>query len=268
MVDAQGHILTNNHVVEGARRITVALSDGRDFPAQIVGRDPATDLAVIRINAGGLAPAPLGDSATLEVGDDVVAIGHALDLEGGPTVSKGVVSALGRTLQLDPQSTIAGLIQTDAAINPGNSGGPLVNLRGQVIGINTAGIVGGQGIGFAININDAKAIMAQLIQRGAVQRAFLGITPFNLTRAIARNLELPVDRGVAIFNVVGGSPAARAGLLRNDIIVQLGDEAVTNTADLLRFLAAHQAGETVAVAYYRGKEKRTAQVTLGAGPQR
>ena len=268
IVDDRGHILTNNHVVEGAQRITVALSDGRDFPAEIVGRDPVTDLAVIRIEAEGLVPARLGESAALEVGSDVVAIGHALDLDGGPTVSKGVVSALDRTLQADRQTTMAGLIQTDAAINPGNSGGPLVNSRGEVIGINTAIIQGGRGIGFAINIDNAKVIMAQLLEMGFVERAILGIAPVNITRSVARNLELPVDNGVGILEVFQGGGAAQAGLRPDDILVGLGGEEIANTGHLLHFLATHRPGETVSVTYYRDQERRTGQVTLGERPRR
>ena len=268
VIDVQGHILTNNHVVEGAQRIIVALSDGRDFPAIIVGRDRDTDLAVIRIEADGLVPATLGNSAALKVGSDVVAIGHALDLEGGPTVSKGVVSALDRTLQTDPRTTMAGLIQTDAAINPGNSGGALVNSQGEVIGINTAIIQGSRGIGFAINIDDAKVIMAQLIQRGFVERSVVGIIPANVTRSAARSMGLPVDKGVYIVEITPGRGAARAGLRAEDIIVGLGGEEIPNTGRLLQFLATHKPGETVSVTDFRGRQKHTGQVTLGARERR
>jgi len=267
IVDDQGHILTNYHVVEGARLITVTLSDGRVLTAEVVGLDPTTDLAVLRIDATDLQPAILGDSSLLLVGSDVVAIGHALDLEGGPTVSKGVVSALDRVLQADAQTTIAGLIQTDAAINPGNSGGPLSNMQGQVIGINTAIIESGQGIGFAINANEAKAIMLQLIEHGFVQRAFLGIVPVNITRGIAENLGLPVQQGIGIGSIVPGFPAAAAGLREFDIIVALGDDAILNTAYLSRFLAEHQPGERVTVTYYRGQEELHGEIDLGSRPE-
>ncbi len=267
IVDDQGHILTNYHVVEGARLITVTLSDGRVLTAEVVGLDPTTDLAVLRIDATDLQPATLGDSSLLLVGSDVVAIGHALDLEGGPTVSKGVVSALDRVLQADAQTTIAGLIQTDAAINPGNSGGPLSNMQGQVIGINTAIIESGQGIGFAINANEAKAIMLQLIEHGFVKRAFLGIVPVNITRGIAENLGLPVQQGIGIGSIVPGFPAAAAGLREFDIIVALGDDAILNTAYLSRFLAEHQPGERVTVTYYRGQEELHGEIELGSRPE-
>lgn len=267
IVDADGHILTNNHVIEDASRITVTLSDSRVVSAEVVGLDPTTDLAVLRIDAPDLHPAALGDSSQLLVGSDVVAIGHALDLEGGPTVSKGVVSALDRVLQADAQTTIAGLIQTDAAINPGNSGGPLLNMHGEVIGINTAIIESGQGIGFAINSNEAKEIMGELIEFGFVERAFLGIVPVNITRGIAENLGLPVEQGIAIGSIVPGFPAAAAGLQQADIIVALDDAPIVNTAYLSRFLAEHQPGERVTVTFYRGQEELHAVIDLGNRPE-
>ena len=266
ILDTQGHILTNNHVVEGANKITVSLSDGRSFDARVIGRDPLTDLAVILIDADDLTPARLGDSSRLQVGEDVVAIGHALDLPGGPTVSKGVVSALDRSIQADAQSTVDGLIQIDAAINPGNSGGPLVNDRGEVVGINTAIIPESRGIGFSINIDDAKLVMAQLIERGSVERAYMGIVHLNITPGMARNFDLPVDYGVRINSVASGRPAETAGLVTNDIIVEIGGQPLMNTADLIRFLTAHKSGETVNIVYYRDGLKRTGQITLGTRP--
>ncbi len=267
ILDEQGHILTNNHVVEGAEKITVALADERSFEAMLVGSDLFTDLAVIKIDAGNLRPAKLGDSSELQVGEDVVAIGHALDLPGGPTVSKGVISALDRSIQEDAQTTIDGLIQTDAAINPGNSGGPLVNNRGEVVGINTAIIQQSQGIGFAININDAKLVLRQLLDNGFVERGFLGIVHLNVTPAIASSLGLPVEYGVAVSSVSMGTPADRAGLKAEDIIVKLGDSELKNTADLIRFLTLHQPGETIDMVYYRGSAKRVGKVTLGSRPR-
>ena len=160
ILDVQGNILTNDHVIAGAERITVTLSNGESFPAQVIGGDSGTDTAVIRIEASGLQPAKLGRSSELRVGEEVIAIGHALGLPGGPTVSKGVVSALGRAIGTGPQTTMVDLIQTDAAINPGNSGGPMANSRAEVVGINTAIIRGSQGIGFAINIDDTKIVVA------------------------------------------------------------------------------------------------------------
>ena len=181
VLDEEGFILTNNHVIRSAQAITVTLNDGRTFPAELIGGDAGTDTAVIRIEAEGLSPAVLGKSSELLVGQDVIAIGHALGLPGGPTVSKGVVSALGRSIAVDAQTTMVDLIQTDASINPGNSGGPLANALGEVIGMNTAVIRGSQGIGFAINIDDAQFVVEQLRARGYVDRGFLGISPINLS---------------------------------------------------------------------------------------
>ena len=267
ILDQQGHILTNNHVIDGAQRITVTLSNGKSYPAQVVGGDVTTDTAVIRIEAPGLQPALLGLSSDLEVGQEVIAIGHALGLPGGPTVSKGVISALGRSIRTDAQITMVDLIQTDAAINPGNSGGPLLNTGAEVIGINTAGILGSQGISFAINIDDAMVVVEQLIARGYVDRGFLGISPANLPPSLGNQLDVPVIEGLLVVRVVSDSPAAKAGLQEEDVIVELGDESIRNTGELSKFLIAHPPGDTVSVVYFRGDEKRSAQVTLAEQPK-
>ena len=266
ILDRQGHILTNNHVVEDAQRLTVTLDNGESFPAQIVGRDPVTDLAIILIQADGLQPAKLGVSADVEVGEDVIAIGHALGLVGGPTVSKGVVSALGRSINTDQNTTIVDLIQTDASINPGNSGGALVNNAAEVIGINTAIIKGGQGIGFAINIDDAKVVARQLMDQGFVRRGFLGIRPVNLTPAIAAQLGLDVTEGVILALVFEDTAAAEAGLRVEDVIVKLGSESIRNTGELSKFLIAHQPGETVDIVIIRGGREVVGKLTLRDRP--
>jgi S1-C subfamily serine protease len=266
ILDADGHILTNNHVVANAQSLIVTLNTGESLEAVVVGTDPATDLAVIRIDAPDLFPAFLGVSGDLEVGEDVIAIGHALGLPGGPTVSKGVVSALGRSISADAQNTIVDLIQTDASINPGNSGGPLVNEHGEVIGINTAIIQEGRGIGFAINIDDAKVVAEQLIAAGFVDRGFLGVTPFNLTSALANQYGIPVEEGVIIQRAVPGSGAAEAGLQQGDVIVMMDDVEIHNTGELSRFLINHRAGETITIVYFRGAERIEAAVTLTARP--
>ena len=266
ILDQQGHVLTNNHVIDGAQNITVTLSNGNSYPAQVVGGDATTDTAVIRIEATGLQPAVLGLSSGLEVGQEVIAIGHALGLPGGPTVSKGVVSALDRSIQTDAQTTMVDLIQTDAAINPGNSGGPLLTAGAEVIGINTAGFQGSQGISFAINIDDAKIVVAQLMERGYIDRGFLGISPANLPPALGNQLDVPVIEGLLIVRVVPDSPAAEAGLQAEDVIVELGGEPIRNTGELSKFLIAHPPGDTVNVVYFRGNEKRSGQVTLAEQP--
>ena len=263
VLDERGHILTNNHVITGAQRITVTLSNGDSFPAEQVGGDALTDVAVIRIDAAGVPAAMLGRSSDLQVGQEVIAIGHALGLPGGPTVSKGVVSALGRSIDTSPQTTMVDLIQTDAAINPGNSGGPLANTKGEIIGINTAIIQGSQGIGFAINIDDAKIVVAQLMERGYVERGFLGIAPFNMSLGLADQLGVPVTEGILLVRVVPDSGAAKAGLSEEDVIVQMGGEPIRNTGELSKFMIDNLPGETVTIVYFRGTDRKTTQATLG-----
>jgi len=268
VLDQEGFILTNNHVIRDAQVITVTLNDGRTFPAELIGGDAGTDTAVIKIQADGLQPAFLGKSADLQVGQDVIAIGHALGLPGGPTVSKGVVSALGRSIDVDAQTTMVDLIQTDASINPGNSGGPLANTRGEVIGINTAVIRGSQGIGFAINIDDAQFVVEQLKARGYVDRGFLGISPINLSPALAGRVGVPVTEGIVIVRTGAGMPADVAGLLPEDVIIKMGDESIANTGEMSKFLVQHPPGETITVVFYRLGEKKTTRLTLGARPTR
>ena len=268
VLDDLGHILTSNHTVEFAQDITVTLSDGRRLPGTIVGTDRRTDLAVVRVEAEGLVPARLGNTASVRVGEEVIAIGHALGLDGAPTVTKGVVSALSRSLDVTVNITIVDMIQTDASINVGNSGGPLVNSRGEVIGINTAIIQAGAGIGFAVNVDDAKFVLKQLIENGVVRRGFLGVTPINLTPANAAGAggDAPITRGVVVARVVEGGPAATAGLQEFDVIVTIGGDRVNNTGELARFLRTHLPDETTTVVFYRGDERLEADVTLGEWP--
>lgn len=271
LLDKAGHILTNNHVIQDAQRIIVTLSNGQRYSAELIGRDPRTDTAVIEIVATDLTPARLGVAAEMEVGEDVIAIGHALGLRGGPTVSKGVVSAVGRSLATGPQTTIVDLIQTDASINPGNSGGPLVNTRGEVVGINTAILLDGQGIGFAINIDDARAVAEQLMSRGYVERGFMGFSPVDLTPAVVSQagLRLPEDvlEGIVVTSVPRGYPAQQAGLQSRDVIVEMGGQPVVNTGQLSKFLIAHLPGETVEVTFYRELRRLTIEVTLTEQPE-
>ncbi len=274
IIRADGYIVTNNHVVarpgtcdRPAQRITVTLHDGRKLTATVVGADPATDLAILKIDAKGLTPAPLGDSSLLRVGEEVVAIGNALDLPGGPTVTKGVVSAKGRLIQeTECGVTIPNAIQTDAAINPGNSGGPLVNMRGEVVGITTAVIRGSlaEGLGFAIPVELARSIAEDIIAKGKVERAYMGIFMTDVTPSLARELGLPVDRGVGVREVVQGGPADRAGLRPGDIIVRIDRWEITNGGDLLEALRRLQPGQRVEVAFYRGRNLQTVQLELAA----
>jgi serine protease Do len=261
--DPRGYVLTNNHVVQGAQQIRVTLPDGRGFPGKLVGTDPITDLAVVKIDGRDLPVAPLGDSSKLEIGETVIAIGNPLGLEGGPTVTVGVVSALTRSIEDPGGPTLHDLIQTDAAINPGNSGGPLIRMSGEVIGINTAIIQGAQGIGFAISINSAKPIVQELLAHGRLVRPVIGIVPVSVTPQIAASYDLPVDRGVLIAKLDPRGPAARAGMRAGDIIVAVSGHPVKNLADLRSAVAQHKIGEVLDMAVRREKASVTLEVTLG-----
>jgi S1-C subfamily serine protease len=272
IIDSRGYILTNNHVVEQAQALKVTLPDGRTFDAQVVGRDPATDLAVIQIHGDNLPTVSLGDSGKLQVGDWVVAIGNALGLEGGPTVTTGVISALNRTITEENGASIYSLIQTDAAINPGNSGGPLVNLNGEVIGINTAvpGPTGAgvqpYGIGFAISINEAKPIIAQLITQGHVTRPYLGVGTLTLSPAIAAQLNLNNDKGVVLTDIARGSPADRAGLQQGDVVIAMDGKPITNDAELRQVIQSHKIGDQIQVAVIRDGKQMTINAQLAQAP--
>ncbi len=263
-----GYVLTSNHVIAGADFITVTLDNGDSYAGRLVGGDTNPDVAIVRIEASGLEPASIGSSAELQVGEDVIAIGHALALAGGPTVSKGVISALGRSIDGGLQDTYVDLIQTDASINPGNSGGPLVNNRAEVIGVNTAALGGGEDIGFAINIDDAMAVSLQLIEKGFVERGFLGISPVNLTPAIAMQIGVPVYEGIVVARVVENSGAFAAGLQGEDVIVSMGGQEIRNTGDLSKFLLENLPGERVSIRAFRGNEEIQTEATLSERPLR
>ncbi len=277
--DSQGHILTNNHVIEGADSLTVALPDGRSFDGKLVGADPLTDLAVVQIQGDNLPVAKLGDSSKLGVGDWLVAIGNALALPGGPTVTVGVASALGRSQQEpDAQGNPGGpvlydLIQTDAAINPGNSGGALANLNGEVVGINT--LVAGtdptgmqaQGIGFAISMNTAKPIADELVATGKAIHPFIGISYSGLTPSIARQLGVPAStKGIFVASVVAGSPAAQAGIQQKDVITQVDNQPIVDESTLGRYLIGKKPGDTITLTIQRGGQSLQVSITLALRP--
>jgi len=276
--DQAGYILTNNHVVADSQSLTVALPDGRTFDGKLIGADPATDLAVVQIPSGNLPVAQLGDSSQMAVGDWVVAIGNAIALPGGPTVTAGVAGALGRTIQEPadqsgaPGPFLYDLIQTDAAINPGNSGGALVNLAGQVVGINTlvAGMaepgVQAQGIGFAIAINSAKPIAQQLVASGKAVHPFLGIQYSALTPSIARQLGIQDGQGIVVLQVVAGSPSDKAGLKRQDVLTQVDDQKIADESTLGRVLSTHKPGDVLTLQVRRGSQTMPVTVTLGERP--
>jgi S1-C subfamily serine protease len=276
--DDQGHILTNNHVVAGAQQLTVALPDGSVYPASLVGADPYTDLAVLKVDGQHLPVARFGDSQQLQVGDWVVAIGNALALPGGPTVSAGVVSALGRTVQ-EPGQTgnsqgpyLFDVIQTDAPINPGNSGGPLIDLQGRVVGINT--LVAGQaepgvqaqGIGFAISIATAKPIADQLVATGHVTHPYIGVQQIPLNPLIANRLGVSVKSGVVIASVGVGTPADSAGLRQRDIITAIDGAAVADDSAFAEIINSHKPGDTVDLTVVRGGQTIHLKVTLAERP--
>lgn len=276
--DGSGHILTNDHVIAGAQQLQVSLPDKRTFPAEIVGEDPMTDLAVVQISGDSLPSAQLGASSELRVGQWVVAIGNALALPGGPTVTQGVVSATGRTVQEPGQTqNTAGpflfdAVQTDAPINPGNSGGALVNLRGQVIGINTLVAaqaepgVSAQGIGFAIAIDTAKPIADQLVSTGHAVHPYLGIAYGPLTPSLAVRLGVNSTNGVVIGQVASGSPAAAAGLQPGDVIIAVDEQPLDSESALAEALNRHQPGDSVTLAIVRGGQQQNVSVTLGTAP--
>ena len=256
-----GLILTNSHVVAHARRIGVTLPDGRDLVADLVGDDPHTDLAVLRVTAPDLIAAPFGDSATLRPGQLVIAIGNPFGFQH--TVTAGVVSALGRSLRARTVRLMENLIQTDAALNPGNSGGPLVTSRAQVVGVNTAVILGGQGIAFAVPINTARYVVSCLLRDGRVRRSHLGVAGHDtpIPRLLVRAHHLTHDRGVTITAVSEGTPAAAAELRPGDIIVEFAGEAVRGIDDLHRLLTEDRIGELVPLKVLRRGELRRVLVT-------
>lgn len=276
IIDQDGHILTNNHVIEGASGLTVRLADGRELPAEIVGQDPQTDLAVIRVVADDLTVAAIGSSDDLEVGEWVVAIGNALGLVGGPTVTTGVVSAVGRTVQEPPGPTGApgpflfDLVQTDAPINPGNSGGPLLNLDGEVVGINTlvagGGAIPAQGIGFAIAIDTAMPLAEEMIETGRVVHPYLGILYVPLNALVAAQIGSPRSEGALVREVLPGSPAADAGLQPGDVIVGVEGDPIEGESDLPRALDQFDVGDEVTLEIARGEETLEVTAVLRQAP--
>lgn len=255
-----GFILTNSHVVHQAARIEVALADGRRFAATLLGDDPDTDLAVLRINALNLAPAPLGDSHALRVGQLVVAIGNPYGFQY--TVTAGVVSALGRSIRSTTGRLINNVIQTDAALNPGNSGGPLVTSLGEVIGVNTAVIMAAQGLCFAIPINTAKYVAALLIRDGRVRRSYIGLGGQNvaLPRRLVRVHHLPVMSGVLVISLEPHSPAQKGGLRQGDVIVAFAGQPIAEIDDLHKLLTEARIGVKSSLTVLRGPEKMVLDV--------
>jgi S1-C subfamily serine protease len=256
-----GFLLTNSHVVHVASEIRVTLADGRTQPARLIGDDPETDLAVIRIDAPGLTWAELGDSSELQVGQLVVAIGNPYGFQA--TVTAGVVSALGRSIRSIRGRLIDSIIQTDAALNPGNSGGPLADARGQVIGVNTAIIPTAQGICFAIPANTARFVAARLIRDGHIRRSYIGIAGQNvpLHRRIVRHFNLPLETAVMVLGVEPNSPAARSGLGEGDIVLALAGTGIADIDALQRILTDEQVDRETTMTILRGTERKELNIT-------
>jgi S1-C subfamily serine protease len=287
VIDKAGHVVTNYHVVQGAKQISVSFSNGGTMKATIVGSDPSSDLAVLKIDASSraLTPLALGDSDSMTVGDPVVAIGNPFGLDR--TVTAGIVSAIQRAITAPNGYTIDHVIQTDAAINHGNSGGPLLSGRGQVIGVNSqietgdSGVGGNVGVGFAIPSNTVKTVIAQLIREGHVDRAFIGLSATPITSDLARVFRLPVTRGLLVQSVEPGSGAAKSGLkagktqvvlagetyeLGGDIIVAAGGSPVSSLNRLRDIVATKKPGDNLGIVVYRGNSKHSLEVKLGRQP--
>lgn len=275
VVRTDGFVVTNFHVVEGALNIRVVTADGRRFEARVVGGDPEADLAVLKVDARDLPVVRLGNSERLELGERVVAIGFALALQGGPSVTSGIVSALGRTIQAaDPNSPAGGrtyedLIQTDAAINPGNSGGPLVDLAGRVVGINTAGVQAAEAenIGFAIAIDRARPVIEAAIRNPEKPVAYLGVSTQTVTAALAFQLDLPVEEGALVVGTAPGGPADRAGIESGDIIVSIDGSTLRSSEEVGAAILEHEPGDRVEVGVVRPDGDREGfTVPLGVRP--
>jgi len=259
VMNKEGYILTNNHVVEDADQIKVKLPNGKEYDGKVVGRDPKTDLALVKINgASDLHPLQMGNSDDLKVGSWVVAVGSPFGLE--QTVTAGIVSAKGRVIGSGPYDNF---VQTDASINPGNSGGPLINMRGEVVGINTAIIASGQGIGFAIPINMAREIASQLQENGHVTRGWLGVSIQEVTPELAKSFGLKEKKGALVAQVVSGSPAEKAGIEQGDVIVEFDGKEIADSKDLPRIVASTPVGKAVTIKLSRNGKVLDQQVKVG-----
>jgi serine protease Do len=266
LIDDKGYIVTNNHVVENAQSIYVELADGKTFPANTVGTDTLSDLAVIKIDATDLPYAYWGDSSSLSVGEWVLAIGNALG--EGITATEGIVSRLNVSVDVGEGNTLYGLIQTTAAVNPGNSGGPLVNMSGEVIGITSVKIVASEveGIGYAISSDEAKPIIQHLIRYGHVTYPWLGVGLYTVDPSLAAAMNLSVDRGALIVDLVADSPADTAGLREGDIIIRFGGKEINDVADLVQAIRSSPIEQEVEIVFVRGEDTKTTSARLVERP--
>lgn len=264
IISSDGYIVTNNHVVEGAQKVTVTLNDGSAFSATVVGIDAQTDLAVVKIDANNLSYLHFLNNSLkqLSVLDPVVAVGNALALPGGPTWTTGVVSNLGRSIEESNGVVLNDIIQTDTAINAGNSGGPLINMSGQVIGINVAIASNAENIGFAISTDTAIPVVQSIITEGKVVRPSLGVSVTTVTSTIQQHYNLSVDTGALIVSVTSDSPADKAGLRAGDVITKMDDENISTTEELISAIRSHQIGDQVEIVYYSGDDQKVTDATL------
>jgi serine protease Do len=269
IIDSNGIIVTNNHVVEGAKTITVTTDSGETYNADTnsVFTDPLNDLAIIKIDAKNLPALKIGNAAKMRIGDWVIAIGNALGQ--GTRATNGIISRKDVSLQVDVNQTLYDLIETNAAINPGNSGGPLVNLAGEVIGITSAKIasVGVEGMGYAISIDTAMPIIEELVNKGYVTRPYLGVGLYTVDQMAIVQLDLKVDKGVLVTQVVAGSPADKAGLRKWDVIVSFGGQDVTTVEELTKILHASTIGQPLEIKYWRGDKEYTTTATPVESPR-
>jgi serine protease Do len=268
IISPDGYIVTNNHVVEGAQKVTVTLSDGSAFAATIVGTDAQTDLAVVKIDANNLSYLHFLSNSLeqLSVLDPVVAVGNALALPGGPTWTSGVISNLGRSIEEENGVVLSDIIQTDTAINAGNSGGPLLDTAGQVVGINVAIASNAENIGFAISTDTAIPVVQSLIAKGKVARPWLGVQVATITSTIQHYYNLAVNTGALITSVTSGGPADKAGLRPGDVITKIDGENISTTEDLVSAIGSHQIDDQVEIVYYRGNVQKVANATLEESP--
>ncbi len=265
ILDSEGYITTNNHVVQNSKNVRVELIDGRSFPATIVGTDALTDLAVVKVDATDLPYASRGDSSQLAIGEWVVAIGNALG--EGISATEGIVSRLNVSVSVRG-NTLRDLIQTTAAINPGNSGGPLVNMSGEVVGINSVKVaeIGVEGMGYAISIRGAEPIIMALINQGYVTRPWLGVSLYTVDSVVAMMNKLSVKEGALVVEVSKDSPAEAAGLKEGDVIIQFQNRKITNTDDLLQAIIDSKIGDTVQITFVRGEDSKSTSVQLRESP--
>lgn len=266
IIDSQGLVVTNQHVIADAREITVNLCDGTSLDASVVGSDALSDMAVLKVESNNLTAMEIGDSTKAQVGEWVLAVGNSLGR--GTTAKEGIVSRLDVSVQASATQTLQDLIEISAPINPGNSGGPLVNMAGEVIGITSLKVAaaGVEGMGYAIPAAQAVPIIEELVQQGYVSRPWLGVAAVDMNEMLAQELNVPVEKGAAVARVASDSPAQKAGLERGDVIVKLADQEITGVEDLRQAIHGSSIGEQIEVVYWRGDNERSAQVELAESP--